>query len=65
MLQGAAPHSIDAELALQRKLAKQLGLKSKAAAKVPELEDNLDEFLVGEHSVSNSCAVSAGLPVLS
>ena len=49
MLQGSGPQSVDAEQAFQRKLAKQLGLKGKAAAKVTDPDDNLDEFLTGSN----------------
>ena len=48
VVQGTDPQSIDAELALQRKLAKQLGIKGKSAAKKADPADNLDEFLTGD-----------------
>lgn len=45
--QGKGQQSIDAEAALQGRLAKQLGLKRKTTTKKSDPEDNLDEFLTG------------------
>lgn len=53
-MQGTDPQSIDAELALQRKLAKQLGIKGKSAARKADPTDNLDEFLTGDISLCHS-----------
>lgn len=60
-MQGTDPQSIDAELALQRKLAKQLGIKGKSAAKKADPADNLDEFLTGD-TTSASCYVETFPP---
>ena len=68
-LQGTNPQSIDAELALQKKLAKQLGIKSKSAVKKTDPADNLDEFLTGsclplscfETFLHTGCSASLGM----
>lgn len=47
MLQGNGQHSIAAELAFQKQLAKQLGLKGKTKSKAKGPDDGLDDFLEG------------------
>lgn len=48
-MQGSGQHSIAAELAFQKQLAKQLGLKgkSRANAKAKGPDDGLDDLLEG------------------
>ncbi|KAL3133156.1 hypothetical protein ABBQ38_007050 [Trebouxia sp. C0009 RCD-2024] len=46
-LQGNGQHSIAAELAFQKQLAKQLGLKGKTKSKAKGPDDGLDDFLEG------------------
>lgn len=58
-LQGNGQRSIQAELAFQKQLAKQLGVKGRTKSKAKGPDDGLDDFLEG--SAERLSAEHAGL----
>ena len=52
MLQGSGQHSIASELAFQKQLAKQMGLKGRTKSTAKGPDDGLDDFLEGNAATS-------------